>query len=158
MSDEKEQVDRCIEELKDKLDKQYPSYIDFKNKFIQLKYSKQGTPDNMKVKYIINKMYCYFTNGKEEIFPDNGSIEHILPESSGERALNIGNLILLEIKLNNNAGQATYADKRQKYYLESNYDWVKNFIDEHTSWTEEDVLVRAENMADIYYHKILERN
>lgn len=24
--------------------------------------------------------------------------------------------------------------------------------------TEEDVLVRAENMADIYYHKILERN
>lgn len=154
----KEQVDRCIEELKDKLDKQFPSYNDFKNKFIQLKYSKQDTPDNMKVKYIINKMYCYFTNGKEEIFPDNGSIEHILPESSGERALNIGNLILLEIKLNNNAGQATYADKRQKYYLESNYDWVKNFIDEHTSWTEEDVLVRAENMADIYYHKILERN
>ena len=40
MSDEKEQVDRCIEELKDKLAKQYPSYIDFKNKFIQLKYSK----------------------------------------------------------------------------------------------------------------------
>lgn len=154
----KEQVDRCIEELKDKLDKQFPSYNDFKNKFIQLKYSKQDTPDNMKVKYIINKMYCYFTNGKEEIFPDNGSIEHILPESSGERALNIGNLILLEIKLNNNAGQATYADKRQKYYLESNYDWVKNFIDEHTSWTEEDVLVRAENMSDIYYHKILERN
>ena len=97
----------------------------------------------MKVKYIINKMYCHFTNGKDEIFPDNGSI---------------GNLILLEIKLNNNAGQATYADKRQKYYLESNYDWVKNFIDKHTSWTEEDVLVRAENMADIYYHKILERN
>ena len=57
------------------------------------------------------------------------------------------------VELNNNAGQATYADKRQKYYLESNYDWVKNFIDEHTSWTEEDVLVRAENMADIYYHK-----
>lgn len=149
MSDEKEQVDRCIEELKDKLDKQYPSYNDFKNKFIHLKYSKQDTPDNMKVKYIINKMYCYFTNGKEEIFPDNGSIEHILPESSGERALNIGNLILLEIKLNNNAGQATYADKRQKYYLESNYDWVKNFIDEHTSWTEEDVLVRAKNMTYI---------
>ena len=136
----------------------YLAKNDFKNKFIQLKYSKQDTPDNMKVKYIINKMYCYFTNGKEEIFPDNGSIEHILPESSGERALNIGNLILLEIKLNNNAGQATYADKRQKYYLESNYDWVKIFIDEHTSWTEEDVLVRAENMADIYYHKILERN
>ena len=103
----------------------------------------------MKVKYIINKMYCYFTNGKEEIFPDNGSIEHILLESSGERALNIGNLILLEIKLNNNAGQAAYADKRQKYYLESNYDWVKNFIDEHTSWTEEDVLVRAKNMTYI---------
>ena len=153
----KEQVDKCIEELKNKLDKQYPSYNDFKNKFIHFKYSKQDTPDNMKVKYIINKMYCYFSKGKEDIFPDNGSIEHILPESSGERALNIGNLILLEIKLNNNASQANYTDKKQKYYSESNYDWVKYFIDEHISWTEEDVLVRAENMADIYYHKILER-
>lgn len=35
------------------------------------------------------------------LFPDNGSIEHILPESSSEMALNIGNLILLELKLNN---------------------------------------------------------
>lgn len=154
----KEQVNKCIEELKNKLDKQYPSYNDFKNKFIQLKYAKLDTPDNMKVKYIIYKMYCYFSNGKEEIFPDNGSIEHILPESSGERALNIGNLILLETKLNTNAGQATYIDKRQKYYSDSNYDWVKKFIGEHISWTEEDILVRAENMADIYYHKILERD
>ncbi len=151
----KEQVNKCIEDLKNKLDKQYPSYNDFRNKFTQLKYSKQDTPDNMKVKYIINKMYCYFTNGKEEVFPDNGSIEHILPESSSEMALNIGNLILLELKLNNDADQLSYHDKRNKYYSESNYDWVKNFISDHLEWTENDIVIRADKMANIYYHKIL---
>ena len=154
----KEQVNNCIEDLKSKLDKIYPSYNDFKSRFIQLKYSKQDTPDNMKVKYIINKMYCYFSNGKEETFPDNGSIEHILPESFGEAALNIGNLILLEVKLNNDAGQFTYSQKRNIYYSKSNYDWVRNFINENTSWDEENIITRAENMADIYYHEILERN
>lgn len=153
----KEQANGCIEKLKDKLDKFYPSYNDFKNKFIQLKYSKQDGPDNMKVKYIINKMHCYFSNGKEEVFSNNGSIEHVLPESSGDIALNIGNLILLEIKLNSNAGQMSYADKKNMYYLESNYNWVKDFVEEHVSWTEEDINIRAENMAYIYYHKILER-
>ncbi len=154
----KEQVDKCIEDLKNKLNKQYPSYSDFKNKFIQLKYSKQESPDNMKVKYIINKMHCFFSNGKEEVFPDNGSIEHIYPESAGEWAMNIGNLILLEINLNNDAGQAEYVDKKQMYYSKSNYDWVKHFINEHMSWTKKDILTRTEDMADIYYHKILERD
>lgn len=103
-------------------------------------------------------MHCFFSNGKEEVFPDNGSIEHIYPESAGEWAMNIGNLILLEINLNNDAGQAEYVDKKQMYYSKSNYDWVKHFINEHMSWTKKDILTRAEDMADIYYHKILERD
>lgn len=151
----KDQVNKCIENLREKLDKQYPSYNDFKNKFICFKYSRQDTPDNMKVKYIVNKMHCYFSNGKEEVFPDNGSIEHILPESAGEAALNIGNLILLEIKLNNEANQAQYIEKRNLYYSKSNFDWVKDFINEHSEWTEGNIASRAENMASIYYHKIL---
>ncbi len=151
----REQVDKCIEDLKNKLNKEYPPYSDFKNKFIHLKYSKQDTPDNLKVKYIINKIYCYFTNGKEEIFPDNGSVEHILPESFGEMALNIGNLILLEINLNNAASHLPYNEKRDNYYLKSNYDWVKNFVSNHLEWTEDDIIARAEKMANIYYHEIL---
>ncbi len=151
----KEQVNKCIEDLKDKLNKQYPSYNDFRNKFIKLKYSKQDAPDNMKVKYIIYKIYCYFTHGKEEVFPVNGSIEHILPESTSEKALNIGNLILLEGIINNNADQLSYDKKRNIHYLESNYDWVRNFVNDHLNWTEEDIVIRAEKLADIYYHKIL---
>lgn len=151
----KDQVKKCIEDLREKLDKQYPSYNDFKNKFVCFKYSKQDTPDNMKVKYIINKMHCYFSNGKEEVFPDNGSIEHILPESCSELALNIGNLILLEIKLNNDANQMSYIDKKDIYYLNTNYDWMKHFINEHLDWTEKEIAGRAEKMASIYYHKIL---
>lgn len=70
-------------------------------------------------------------------------------------ALNIGNLILLEINLNNAASHLPYNEKRDNYYLKSNYDWVKNFVSNHLEWTEDDIVARAEKMANIYYHGIL---
>lgn len=51
----------------------------------------------------------------------------------------------------------SYADKRDMYYSESNYDWVKRFAERRRTWTEKDISIRAENMADIYYHKILKK-
>ena len=151
------EANNCIGILKKQLDKFYPSFNDFKEEFINLEYSKTEAPDNLKVKYIINKIYCYHSNGHEEVFVDNGSIEHIYPEGSGDkRALNIGNLILLEIALNNDAGDKEYIDKIC-IYDRSNYNWIKNFIVEHSTWRAEDILKRAELLADIYYHKILGR-
>lgn len=148
---------KYIEDLIKELDKFYPSYDDFKKEFINLEYSKIEAPDNLKVKYIINKICCYYSSNHEEVFDDNGSIEHIYPEGSGEKmALNIGNLILLEIALNNEAGEKEYIEKIC-IYKKSKYDWVKNFITEHTIWNAVDIVKRAELLADIYYHKILGR-
>ena len=56
------------------------------------------------MKYIINKMECFFSSNKYEVFDNYSSIEHILPEKKGRFALNIGNLILLEYPLNHAAG------------------------------------------------------
>lgn len=152
----KEECNRCIDDLIAKLDELYPTHTEFKKAFIQLSYSKQDAPDNIKVKYIINKMECYFSSDKHEVFDDNGSIEHILPEERGDNARNIGNLILLELPLNNEAGMKEYEDKKL-IYSKSQYSWITAFMRKNTSWTSDKIPKRAEEMADIYYNKILGR-
>lgn len=152
----KEQVNKCIDALIKKLDKHYPSYVDFKDKFIQLRYSKQDNPDNMKVKYIINKLQCFYSEEQRDVFADDGSIEHILPESTGEKALNIGNMILLEATLNNEAGEEVYTEKIS-IYRKSKYNWVKRFIEKHDRWDGNLINDRAEKMADVYYYQVLKR-
>lgn len=152
----KEESHSCLDELINKLDTYYPTYDEFKKVFTQLKYSKQEIPDNMKTKYVINKLECFFSADKHEVFDDNGSVEHILAETSGEDALNIGNLILLEISLNNEAGKKSYIEKRN-IYQKSKYDWTRYFENEHSTWSQEDIEKRAEHMADIYYYQVLNR-
>lgn len=67
----------------------------------------------MKTKYAVNKLNGYFSN--KEIFFDDGSVEHIVSETEGENALNIGNLVLLEQVLNGEAGNKCYIDKIHIY-------------------------------------------
>lgn len=149
-SDNKQNSNKIIEELKKNLESLYPTYIDFKNKFITLTFSKVDTPLNLKTKYAINKLNCYYNNS--EMFDDEGSIEHILPEEDN-KTLNIGNLILLEKNLNVEAGDKEYVSKKP-IYIKSSYEWVKKFVDENNDWNENAVDNRAEMLAETYYEKI----
>ena len=105
----------------------------------------------MKTKYAINKLNCLFS--EKDIFPDDGSIEHIISENSGEFALNIGNLILLEVTLNGEAGTAQYSEKKE-WYRRSAYPWVRQFVEEHNAWNKEMIAGRAEQLAKAYYERI----
>lgn len=53
-SDNKQTSNKIITDLKKNLESLYPTYIDFKNKFITLAFSKVDTPLNLKTKYAIN--------------------------------------------------------------------------------------------------------
>ena len=134
------------------LDELFPTQQEFSQKFIDLTFSKADNLANVKTKYAINKLYCYFS--KKEIFPDDGSVEHILAEQSGDFSLNIGNLILLEVALNEEADNEPYCNK-VKIYKKSLYPWVDAFIDEHGQWDQSMILERAKKLSDIYYEKIL---
>lgn len=140
--------------LIDPLDKLFPSYDDFYKKFILLTYSKKDNPSNMKAKYVINKLNCYFW--RKETFEDDGSVEHLVPESAGEQSLSIGNLILLEDGLNVKAGEEIYTKKRE-IYKESKYDWIKNFCIKYQTWDHSMINKRAEDMAKFFYIKILKK-
>lgn len=134
------------------LDALFPTQQEFCQKFIELTFSKKDNFTNVKTKYAINKLYCHFS--QKEIFPDDGSVEHILSEESGDSSLNIGNLILLEVPLNKEADNEPYCNKI-KIYRKSVYPWVSDFIDAHDEWDESMILGRAKKLSDIYYEKIL---
>ena len=143
-------------ELIKKLDCIWPEYQSFEEEFIQLKYSgKKVLPTNLKVKYIMNQLRNYY-DGKD-VSAQDGSVEHIYPESKGCESQNIGNLILLESSLNSSAGEAEYEIKKTDYYVKSDYKWVQDFIIEHESWSIEEANERALNMAKLYYTKVLGR-
>src|SRR5574344_410043 len=134
------------------LDKLFPEYKKKKKAFIQLSFTKKDSPSNVKTKYIINKINCYYEH--REIFDDEGSIEHIIPES--DKTSTIGNLILLERDINTNAENKSYKEKLIDY-SKSNYKWVDEFVKEHADWTTDEINLRAIKMAKFYYSKILRR-
>ena len=140
--------------LCDPLDQLFPSYPDFSKKFVELSFSKTDNPTNVKTKYAINKLNCYFSG--KETFPDDGSIEHIVPEDEGDFALNVGNLILLEVTLNRDAGNAAYSDKIS-IYKKSAYPWIAQFVADHSEWNQSMIADRAKKLAEIYYQKIFDK-
>lgn len=144
-----------ISELIKKLDELYISYLEFENYFIDLSYTKNNSPFNIKTKYAINKIATFFSC--KELFEDDGSIEHILPESNDVENNNIGNLILLELELNKKASNFTFQEKVE-IYKKSNYKWIKTFLNENETWSFENIQKRSKKLAKLYYTKILKKN
>lgn len=130
----------------------FPKYEEFEKKFIELTYSKKDRPSNVKTKYILNKLHCLEEG--TELFDDRGSVEHISPESNGCETLNIGNLILLENDINQQAGEREYVEKKE-YYKNSKYKEVISFYNEHDNWEINNIGDRAKEMARRYYTGIL---
>lgn len=129
-----------------------PTEEQFTEQFITLCFTKKATAANMKCKYALLKLNCHYQ--KKEIFEDDSSIEHIIPESEGQDVGNIGNLIILEGILNVEADNKKYLEKIP-VYKKSNYVWVKDFTSKHSSWTNDMIKDRAKEMAALFYNKFI---
>ena len=150
----KSEAKACIEKLYSDLKKLYPTYEEFEPEFIKLTFSKKDNPDNLKVKYAVY-MLCSHAEGQDNyLFPESGSIEHILPECSGPDALNIGNLIALEQKINQDCDSKDYCDKINDY-KKSKYNCVIDFVRKHKKWEAQNISERAKEMANTMYYDIL---
>ncbi len=154
---DKGEAKRIIDEmLIMQIEKLFPSYEDFCSRFILLQYTKKNTATNVKCKYVLRKINSYYQGS--DVFDDNESVEHILPECDQDsRSLGIGNLISLEMKLNNEAADKSYADKLN-IYRQSKYIWLKEFIDSNPVWDYGNLEKRAKEMAEFYYTKVLGRS
>lgn len=145
-----EVVEIIRSQLVEQLKKIFPKYNDFESKFVDLSFSKKDNANNIKAKYALYKINSIYE--EMDCFNDNCSIEHIIPESSNE-TLNIGNLIILETKLNEEADNKVYVDK-VKIYKKSKLNWVSNFIKENQNWDETMIQNRAKDMAKLLYNSI----
>ena len=147
---------KCV--IRDKLvaplDELFPTFDSFSEKFVALSFTKKDKVSNVKTKYAINKLNSLYSNN--EVFANDGTIEHIIPEKEQGNTLNIGNLILLEDNLNVEAGHENYANKCA-VYAKSNYIWGKNFVAQHEQWDSSMIEQRAKEMAKVYYTEILKR-
>lgn len=144
-----------VDGLVAKMNELFPSYSKFRDEFVKLRFLKEQQPSNIKTKYALYELNAYYSG--EEVYPSNVSVEHISPESESEESRSIGNLILLETTLNNDAGDDDYEIKKQ-IYRKSSMSWVSNFLDEHPVWSKEDYSQRANKLALEYYTKIFGRS
>lgn len=122
------------------LNKLFPDFEQFSNSFTSLTLTKNEKPSNVKTKYVLQKSNYLMED--VDFFSDDGSIEHIVSETEGESTFNIGNLILLEEKLNVNAVDLNYNEEKN-IYKKSSYPWVNKFIQDHESWEIENIQTRA---------------
>lgn len=129
-----------------------PSEKQFTEKFITLCFTKATTSSNTKCKYALLKINCYYQN--KEIFEDEASVEHIVPECEEGNVTNIGNLMILERHLNDEAANSSY-DAKKGIYEKSKYAWAELFVKEHPTWDISDIHDRAKALASLYYHEIL---
>ena len=150
------QVNSIIQEkLYNELDKLFPDFDSFKERFVKLEYTKHmETSANVRCKYVLQRLNCYYE--ASDVPDDQLTIEHLLPEKFGGIRYNIGNLIALEDKLNNEAGSAEYSSKLS-IYGRSRYKWMTDFTTSYPEWDESMIDDRAAELAKVYYYDILKR-
>lgn len=153
----KEESADCINNLIIDLKESIPEYNVFESHFKSIVYTSQQEKDKKLVQYILKKLEVFYAN--DELKPNSFTIEHILPESTGNQFIGmVGNLIPLGEKLNNELQDKDFKTKITKY-SDSQYATVKQFVQEYHNeekWTEKLIEERTVKIAQIMYQNIIE--
>ena len=153
----KEESSDCINDLIVDLKTSLPEYSVFESNFKKIIYTSKQERDKKLVQYILKKLEVF--HATNELKPNSFTIEHILPESTGNRFVGmVGNLLPLGEKLNNELQDKDFKIKIAKYN-NSQYETVKQFVQEYKNeekWTEESIEERTEKIAQIMYENIIE--
>lgn len=153
----KEESSDCISDLIVDLKTSLPEYSVFESNFKKIIYTSKQERDKKLVQYILKKLEVFYATN--ELKPNSFTIEHILPESTGNQFVGmVGNLIPLGEKLNNELQDKDFKIKIAKYN-NSQYETVKQFVREYHNeerWTEELIEERTAKIAQIMYENIIE--
>ncbi len=153
----KEESSDCINDLIVDLKTSLPEYSVFESNFKKIIYTSKQERDKKLVQYILKKLEVFYATN--ELKPNSFTIEHILPESTGNQFVGmVGNLIPLGEKLNNELHDKDFKIKIAKYN-NSQYETVKQFVREYHNeerWTEELIEERTAKIAQIMYENIIE--
>ena len=150
----KQESSVIIKHLVEDLNPLYPSFEKFMDSFVHLTFTKSSVASNVLTRYALRRLNCYYSN--QEIVQSDLTVEHIASESEGVDTTQIGNLILLESNLNNDADNLSYEEKKG-VYANSKQNWVLTFIAKNKVWDSSCFYSRAQDLARDYYEKVLGR-
>lgn len=139
----------------------YLSDDEFKNYFQIKQFKTSNSNDKKQLRYTLYELEKQEVNGGQSDFEtDNGTIEHILPESYPEswntlfsedeyerNVFLLGNLTLLEPSKNNKDAADASFDHKKRVYATSKYA-ITNTIDQHT-WTPNVIKHRQAHLAKL---------
>jgi uncharacterized protein with ParB-like and HNH nuclease domain len=151
------QSDYPVDILRSELDNRAPSDDKFKQAIIEKNFS-----HNDRTRYILRRYEQVSMNGSQE---DHGEIEHIAPRSafSAKKYTNwttylnvgkdefeefkdrLGNLALMETRLNIKAGNSPFSEKKKKY-KQSDFEMAQS-IDQYTEWSKDKIQSRTKRLA-----------
>lgn len=162
------EVNNIFNELKTYLIELLPrDNVEVVAKFREIRYSSKSentksseTNQNIFGKYVIYKLEELLSEENQTKFDRNSAtIEHIISESEYENnrlVLNIGNLIILENKLNNECKNLPLKEKR-KIYQESKYLTTKKFLEKYGQEEETFIEKRAREIGEYIYRIIINK-
>jgi len=135
----------------------YVSDENFETSFSN-KVFKNTTRNHRIIKYVFGKLERYKYRNEIDSGSDLFTVEHILPENADENwcpfdneAINrsvyrLGNLTLLEKKLNRDAGNLQFSEKKS-YYSQSNSKITQSVSENYDEWNENNISTRQKEFA-----------
>ncbi len=142
------------------LQKLYPTDEKFERDFSELSLSTSGQRARL-ARYVLCSIESAYAGRHCDWLNDPTTIEHVLPENPGESwdgavsperhaqlVYRLGNLTLLEKRLNRDAGNRAFAEKRL-LYAQSGY-WMPKQLNDHAAqeWNAAAIEARQRRMAD----------
>lgn len=159
--DDRADISRSIEELKQEMKELYPDRETFLERFQKFKFVKKTSKKTTKRMNLVSR---YIVRKHEEICSSGepfdllaSSVEHIIPETEEEYTKSVGNLILLEEHINNEVDQLDVEQKIPEYG-ESKYKSVEKFVSKYDNgFTKTEVEERILYLGNQLYDYIVNK-
>ena len=152
-----------LNKIKIELNKFYPEYSEFEAAFLNIGFSnknkKYSNSNNRKRMKYIHSMIEEFEQNTNELVCNlkECNLEHIMNDSeSNVYTSRVGNILLLSEHINNNMGNATFSEKKEKL-KNSKLATVKKFLDNYGNvdkWDEEKINNRTKMIAKLAYSNV----
>lgn len=147
---------KCLSELKTKLRDRKPTYAEFEDNFLRISYTNSYTKQKKIVQYILAKIDGHHGRGTA-IDYQQMTIEHISSQNPKGSAASakvgmLGNLILVDKKLNEELANKKFTDKLK--ILNKSRVWIDPALTEATSWGDVEIVARSKALSKLAYNDI----
>ncbi len=152
-----------LNKIKIELDKFYPSYSEFESAFLNIGFSNKNkkfsnSNNRKRMRYIHSEIEEYEQKTNELTCNlKECNLEHIMNDSESDVCSSrVGNILLLSEHINNNMGNSSFGEKKEKL-KRSQLATVKKFLENYgdsDEWNEGKIEKRTKAISKLAYDKV----